>query len=228
MENYYGSTARFPVGVDCIIFGLVGGRLCLLLTRRAFEPAKGCWSLMGGFVEAEESVDDAARRVLRQLTGLENIYMEQVRAYGEVDRDPGDRVVSVAYFALLGTADYDAERLAAHDAEWVELGKLPELCFDHPRMVADALAQLRAKISLNPISFNLLPELFTLSQLQALHETILGRPIDKRNFRKRIAELNCIERTDAIDKSTSRRGAALYRFNTEVYRTTQNFKINSK
>lgn len=228
MMNYYSTTARFPVGVDCIIFGLVGGRLCLLLTRRAFEPAKGQWSLMGGFVEADESVDDAARRVLRQLTGLENIYMEQVGAYGEVDRDPGERVVSVAYFALLGATDYDPERLQAHAAEWVDMSALPQLCFDHSRMVDDALSQLRAKISLNPISFNLLPELFTLSQLQALHETILGRAIDKRNFRKRIAELNCIERTDAIDKRSSRRGAALYRFNTEVYNTTHNFKITSK
>ncbi len=227
MENYYSSAARFPVGVDCIIFGLVGGSLCLLLTRRSFEPAKGEWSLMGGFVDADESVDDAARRILRQLTGLENIYMEQVGAFGEVDRDPGDRVVSVAYFALLGASEYDSERLEAHAAEWVDLAELPDLCFDHPRMIRAALEQLRAKISLNPISFNLLPEMFTLSQLQALHETILGRSIDKRNFRKRIAELNCIERTGAIDKS-SRRGAALYRFNTEVYKTTHNFKINSK
>ncbi len=169
MENYYSSAARFPVGVDCIIFGLVGGSLCLLLTRRAFEPAKGEWSLMGGFVDADESVDDAARRILRQLTGLENIYMEQVGAFGEVDRDPGDRVVSVAYFALLGASEYDSERLEAHAAEWVDLAELPDLCFDHPRMIRAALEQLRAKISLNPISFNLLPEMFTLSQLQALH-----------------------------------------------------------
>lgn len=227
MTEFYKNNPRFFIGVDCIIFGLNKGELSILLAKRQFEPEKGKWSLMGGFVKDGESVDDAAKRVLVELTGLENVYMEQVGAFGEVDRDPGDRVVSVAYFALLGASEYDSERLEAHAAEWVDLAELPDLCFDHPRMIRAALEQLRAKISLNPISFNLLPEMFTLSQLQALHETILGRSIDKRNFRKRIAELNCIERTGAIDKS-SRRGAALYRFNTEVYKTTHNFKINSK
>lgn len=221
---FYSENPRFYIAVDCIIFGLVEGRLCLLLTKRDFEPEKGKWSVMGGFVQDDESVDDAGRRVLRELTGLENVYMEQVHAFGEVKRDPGERVVSIAYYALLGPGEYDPELLALHNASWVRLDELPPLGFDHPEMVRMTLALIRRKFSTEPIGFNLLPELFTLSQLQTLYETILGEPIDKRNFRKRIAEVACVEKTDLIDKTGSRRGASLYRFNDSLYNASK-FKM---
>lgn len=223
--NFYSENPRFYIAVDCIIFGLVEGRLCLLLTKRDFEPEKGKWSVMGGFVQKGESVDDAGRRVLRELTGLENVYMEQVHAFGEVNRDPGERVVSIAYYALLGPGEYDSELLARHNACWVRLDELPPLGFDHPEMVSKTLGIIRRKFSTEPIGFNLLPELFTLSQLQTLYETILGEPIDKRNFRKRIAETECVEKTDLIDKTGSRRGASLYRFNQSLYMKSQKFKV---
>lgn len=223
--TFYSENPRFYIAVDCIIFGLVEGRLCLLLTKRDFEPEKGKWSVMGGFVQEGESVDDAARRVLSRLTGLDNVYMEQVHAFGELHRDPGERVISVAYYALIGPGEYDQELLARHNAVWVQLDELPPLGFDHPEMVRMTLALIRRKFSTEPIGFNLLPELFTLSQFQTLYETILGEPIDKRNFRKRVAETACIEKTDLIDKSSSRRGASLYRFNASLYGSSHKFKV---
>ncbi len=223
--SFYSENPRFYVAVDCIIFGLVEGRLCLLLTKRDFEPERGKWSVMGGFVQEGESVDAAARRVLHSLTGLENVYMEQVHAFGDVDRDPGERVISIAYYALLGPADYDPKLLADHHASWTPLEELPALGFDHPAMVARALAMIRRQFSTMPIGFNLLPQLFTLTQLQTLYETILGEPVDKRNFRKRISETGCIEKTDLIDKSGSRRGASLYRFNEGKYEPNGKFRI---
>lgn len=225
MSAYYSENPRFYVAVDCIIFGLVKEELCLLLTKRKFEPEKGKWSVMGGFVGEGESVDDAARRVLLNLTGLHDIYMEQVRAYGEVNRDPGERVISVAYYALLGSCEFDPAVLALHNAEWIPLSALPPLGFDHPLMVAEALRHIRSRFSTEPLGFNLLPALFTLTQLQILYETILGRTLDKRNFRKRVAEIPSIVKTDLIDKTGSRRGAALYRFDPQIYTSDPRFFI---
>jgi len=205
------------VAVDCLIFALDGGKLKLLLTLRAFEPEKGKWSLLGGFIDCGESAEDAARRVLRQLTGLDNVFMRQVGAFSQIERDPAERVVSIAYCALLGPDDYDAERLKMHRARWFDINHLPDLGFDHPLMVEKALAYIRSNIDNMPIVYSLLPKLFTLSQLQSIHEAIQGRDIDKRNFRKRIAELEYVEKTSFIDKSGSRRGASLYQFNADIY-----------
>lgn len=212
MAQYYESHPRFFVSVDCIIFGMKAGRLSVLLTRRAFEPERGKWSLMGGFVEEDESVDESARRVVRQLTGLDNVYMHQVGAFGRVDRDPGERVVSVAYFVLLNTNHVDDAKLRAHGAYWRDLEDLPELGFDHPEMIHESREYLRQLIQVSPLAFRLLPDLFTLTQVQTLYELILGKPVDKRNFRKQILESGYVEQTEMIDKSTSRRGARLYRF----------------
>lgn len=223
--SFYSDNPRFYVAVDCIIFSVVEGKLCLLLTKRRFEPEMGKWSLMGGFIQKDESADAAARRVLRQLTGLENVYMEQMQAFGEIGRDPGERVISIAYYALLGPGEYSSRLLKEHNAEWVPLDELPPLGFDHPEMVAKSLRRLRESISVRPIGFNLLPDLFTLTQLQTLYETILGRPVDKRNFRKRIADTPCIEKTFFIDKTTSRRGASLYRYNETLFNAESKFKI---
>ena len=222
MTTYYNINPRFYVSVDCIIFGFDKGSLKLLLLKRNFEPAKGSWSLMGGFVQDGESVDDAAKRVLAELTGLENVYMEQVGTFGEVDRDPGERVISVAYYALININEYDRNLVQQHNAHWAEI---TPLVFDHPQMVKQARIMLQKKASSEPIGFNLLPSLFTLFQLQSLYEAIYGEPLDKRNFRKRVADLNYIEKTDKIDKTGSKRGAALYKFNENAYRKAPKFKL---
>lgn len=225
MTTYYNINPRFYVSVDCIIFGFDKGSLKLLLLKRNFEPAKGSWSLMGGFVQDGESVDDAAKRVLAELTGLENVYMEQVGTFGEVDRDPGERVISVAYYALININEYDRNLVQQHNAHWAEINEIPPLVFDHPQMVKQARIMLQKKASSEPIGFNLLPSLFTLFQLQSLYEAIYGELLDKRNFRKRVADLNYIEKTDKIDKTGSKRGAALYKFNENAYRKAPKFKL---
>lgn len=224
-KNYYLQNPKFYVAVDCIIFGFNEGELNLLLLKRNFEPARGAWSLMGGFVQEQESVDDAAKRVLSELTGLTDVYMEQVGTFGRVDRDPGERVISVAYYALLNINESDKELVEQHNAFWVNINEVPSLVFDHTEMIEQARNLMRIKASTAPISFQLLPKLFTLTQLQKLYEAIYGDAIDKRNFRKRIAEMNYIEKTSKIDKSGSKRGAVLYRFNNKVYCKDKKFKI---
>lgn len=225
MTTYYNVNPKFYVSIDCIIFGFDEGELKLLLLKRNFEPAMGKWSLMGGFVQKDESVDSAAKRVLAELTGLENVYMEQVETFGNLDRDPGERVISVAYYALINVNEYDRELVQQHNAYWTKIDELPPLIFDHPDMIAKARELMKHKASDSPIGFNLLPELFTLTQLQNLYEAIYGEPIDKRNFRKRVAEMDFIEKTDQIDKSGSRRGAYLYKFNDKAYRKDPKFKL---
>ena len=225
MTTYYNINPRFYVSVDCIIFGFDKGSLKLLLLKRNFEPAKGSWSLMGGFVQDGESVNDAAKRVLAELTGLENVYMEQVGTFGEVDRDPGERVISVAYYALININEYDRNLVQQHNAHWAEINEIPPLVFDQSQMVNQARIMLQKKASSEPIGFNLLPSMFTLFQLQSLYEAIYGEPFDKRNFRKRVADLNYIEKTDKIDKTGSKRGAALYKFNENAYRKAPKFKL---
>ena len=225
MNNFYASNPQFYVSIDCIIFGFQKGELNLLLLKRNFEPAKGEWSLMGGFVQENEGLDDAAKRVLAELTGLNKVYMEQVGSFGAVHRDPGGRVISVAYYALINMDEYDHELVRKHNAYWVNINQVPPLIFDHTEMVQKARSIMQQKAATKPIGFNLLPKLFTLSQLQTLYEAIFGEALDKRNFRKRIAVMNFIEKTDKIDKINSRRGAALYQFNENAYRKMQKFKL---
>lgn len=225
MTDFYKNEAKFYVGVDCIIFSLINGKLSVLMVKRRFDPGMGRWSLMGGFVGADESVDEAARRVLRDLTGISDLYMEQVGAFGEINRDPGERVVSVAYYALVGFGEFNPSRIARLGAEWFPLDQMPEMLFDHRQMLDKARDMLRQQMSREPIGFKLLPHHFTLTQLQNLYETITGEPADKRNFRKRVCEVEAIEKTDLIDKTGSRRGAALYRFNEKVYNTNRKFKL---
>lgn len=225
MTEYYGLHERYYVAVDCIIFGLDGARLSVLLTRRRFEPEKGKDSLMGGFLKNDESIDEAAARVLSDLTGLTDIYMDQVGAFGAIDRDPGERVISVAYYALLKFDDVDPALLRQHDARWVPLDELPALGFDHNDMIAKALFKLRQKFVNEPIAFRLLPEMFTLTQMQNLYQTVLGVEIDKRNFRKRLSVIHAIVPTEYIDKAGSKRGARLYRFDGDVFNINPHFKL---
>ena len=225
MTSYYFEHQKIFVAVDVIIFGFEANRLKVLIGRRKMIPGRGEWSLYGGFVRNSESVDEAANRTLYELTGLQGVYMRQVGAFGSVDRDPGERVVSVAYYALINVADYDEKLLKEHDVEWVDINRVPRLFSDHNDMVIQALRRMQQKMRTEPIGFRLLPKLFTLTQLQRLYEAVSGQEIDKRNFRKRIKEMDFIEKTELIDKHSSKRGAALYRFNKKVYNEDPNFKL---
>lgn len=225
MTQYYREHSKVWVSVDCIVFGFENNQLKLLIGRRQMDPGRGEWSLYGGFVRDDESLDEAANRVLYSLTGLKEIYMKQVGAFGAVDRDPGERVISVAYCALINVNDYDDKLRQQYELEWVDLDRLPKLYSDHNQMVSKAISLLRRRIKTEPLSFNLLPDLFTLTQLQHVYEAILGAAIDKRNFRKRIKQIDFIEKTELIDKKTSKRGAALYRFNKKMYADDPTFKL---
>ena len=225
MTTYYNEHSKVFVSVDCIIFGFENKKLKLLLGKRQMDPGRDEWSLYGGFVEEKESLDDAANRVLFNLTGLKDIYMKQVGAFGAIDRDPGERVISIAYCALINVKDYDEKLYKEHHVEWVNIDEMPKLYSDHNDMVKKALALLRRRISSEPLSFNLLPDLFTLTQLQHVYEAILEEDIDKRNFRKRIKSIDFIEKTNLIDKTTSKRGAALYRFNKDASIEDPIFKL---
>ncbi|WP_243349403.1 NUDIX hydrolase [Parabacteroides sp. FAFU027] len=211
-STFYSSQDSFLVAVDCIILGFKENEISLLVHKREMEPAKGGMSLMGGFLQNDESLNQAATRVLTNLTGLENIFMEQVGTYGEIDRDPGERVISVCYYALIDLSSYDDTLLKKHNAFWVNINSAAELIFDHPQMVDDAITILRRKASMQPIGFNLLPEKFTLTQLQALYEAIYDHSMDKRNFRKKMLSMGFLQKTDEIDKSGSKKGAFYYQF----------------
>ena len=223
--TYYSEHAKVWVSVDVIIFGFDKGKLKVLIGRRQMDPGRGEWSLYGGFVAANEGINECAERTLQELTGLKKLYMRQVGAFGNIDRDPGERVVSIAYYALINVKDYDERLRQEHQVEWVDINQLPPLYSDHNEMVRQALRRMRQKMKTEPIGFRLLPSLFTLTQLQRLYEAVSGQEIDKRNFRKRIKEMDFIEKTELIDKASSKRGAALYRFNKKVYNEYPNFKL---
>ena len=223
--TYYSEYAKVWVSVDCIIFGFDDGKLKILIGRRQMDPGRGVWSLYGGFVAADEGIDEAASRTLYELTGLRNLYMRQVGAFGSVDRDPGERVISIAYYALINVKDYDDRLRLEHGLEWVDINAIPPLYSDHRDMVTKALELMRQTISTEPVGFRLLPSLFTLTQLQKLYEAVNGEELDKRNFRKRIKEMDFIEKTELIDKKGSKRGAYLYRFNHRAYNVDPNFKL---
>ena len=218
MTGYYEEFEKQYVALDCIIFGFDEGKLKLLLLKRNFEPSKGQWSLMGGFLTSNESLDDGARRILCQLTGLTNIYMEQLYTYGNIDRDPGERTLSVSYFALIKISDNDRQLSETHGANWIPIDSIPPLIFDHEQMVSKALKTLQSRILYKPVGFELLPEKFTLPQLQALYEAINLELLDKRNFRKQILETGLLEKLNEKEKETSKKGAYYYRFNYEKYK----------
>ncbi len=217
--EFYSSHPKLLVAVDSIIFGFneYEHDLKLLLLKRNFEPEKGNWSLMGGFVSPNESLDGAAQRIVSQLTGLDKVYMEQLYAFGNVERDAGGRIVSVAYFSLLKINDHDSELVKQHGAHWVSVNELPELIFDHQEMVEKALRKLRIRARTQPIGFELLPKKFTIPQLQRLYESIYQVPFDKRNFRRKLLAMGLLEKLNEKEKETSKKGAYYYRFNRQKY-----------
>jgi ADP-ribose pyrophosphatase YjhB (NUDIX family) len=214
---FYQNEVQFYVAVDCIILGFDKNELYVLLYKRKFEPMKGQWSLMGGFVKSGESINEAASRVLTECTGIDNLFMEQVGAYGDVTRDLGERVISVAYYALVNMDAFNSDILKEYNAIWTKISDLPALIFDHGQMIKDTLSILKRKAATRPVGFNLLPEKFTLPQLQSLYETIYQMPLDKRNFRKKLNSMDILEKLDEKDKKNSKRGAFFYTFNKEKY-----------
>lgn len=216
-NSHYRNKDKFLVAVDSIILGFRDNELQVLLAKRPFQPMKGEWSLMGGFVKADESVHQAAVRVVKEFTGIEDIYLEQVGAYGEPGRDVGERVISVAYYALVNFDKFDTSLVAKYDARWVKITELPKLVFDHNKMVIDTLKQLQRRAAIKPIGFNLLSEMFTLPTLQSLYESIYQEKIDKRNFRKKLLSMDILEKMDEKDKTSSKKGAYYYKFNKQQY-----------
>lgn len=213
----YSNHDTLLVAVDCIIFGFDGQKLKALLVKRSFEPEKGKWSLMGGFINRGEGTDQAATRVLSQLTGLSNIYMEQLYCFSDVDRDMAGCEISIAYFALIKISDDYNQLLAMHDACWFSLNEIPQLIFDHEAMIDKAIKRLQDKVAKHPIGFELLPRKFTLSQLQNLYESIYKVPLDRRNFTKKILSLGVLRKLNEKEKVNSRKGAYYFVFDKATY-----------
>ena len=218
---------RPALAVDCVVFAVDERELKVLLIRRGQPPFQGKWALPGGFVRIDESLEDAARRELEEETGLQKVFLEQLYTFGAPDRDPRERVVSVAYYALVKLSDH-AVRAAtdASDAAWFAVSKLPRLAFDHAAILGVGLLRLRGKVRYEPIGFELLPRKFTLSQLQQLYETVLERTVDKRNFRKRVLAMDLLIETDEVQREVAHRAARLYRFDEARYRKLKKSGFN--
>ncbi len=222
--------ARPALTVDCVVFGLDDEDLKVLLIERALKPFEGKWALPGGFVRVDETVDDAARRELAEETGLEKVFLEQLYTVGDLDRDPRERVVTVAYYALVRLSEHRVKAATdAREALWFSLDDLPKLAFDHDQILEMASQRLRGKVRYQPIGFELLPKRFTLRQLQQLYEIVLDRELDKRNFRKKILGMGILVELDEVEKDVAHRAARLYRFDKASYRRMEkqgfNFEI---
>ncbi|WPQ60774.1 NUDIX domain-containing protein [Chitinophaga sancti] len=213
----YSRQTRMLIAVDCIIFGFDGQDLKLLLIKRGFEPEKGKWSLMGGFVQADEGLEEAATRTLTKLTGLDGVFMEQLNAYGGPNRDPMERTLSVAYYALIDINQYKQQLSDEYKAEWFPLKEAPKLIFDHAQMVSEALARLRYKAAIHPLLFELLPAKFTIPQLQILFEAVYESGFDKRNFSRKVLSTGLLIKQKEKERATSKRGAFYYKLDKRKY-----------
>ena len=210
--------ARPALTVDIVVFALDAEDLQVMLIQRDLEPFEGQWALPGGFVRVDETLEEAARRELQEETGLKDIYLEQLYTFGDLQRDPRERVVTVAYYALVNLEGHDVQASTdARNAAWFPVNDLPELAFDHIKILKAAHERLRGKVQYQPIGFELLPEKFTFRQLQHLYEVILDRELDKRNFRKKVLAMEIVKETKEIEKDVAHRAARLYRFDKRKY-----------
>ncbi|MBX9852530.1 MAG: NUDIX hydrolase [Cytophagaceae bacterium] len=218
------------ISIDCVIFGFDETGLKILLIKRAGEPQKGKWALPGGFVQTNEDLDSSAKRILKELTGLSNIYLDQLYTFGEVDRYPLRRVISIAYYALVKIRDYNLKASAnAKEAIWHPIDQAPKLVFDHNKILNNGIEKLRNNVRFHPIGFELLPKKFTLSQLQQLYEAILDKALDKRNFRKKILSMDLLINLNESQQGVAHRAAKLYQFDKNKYKELKargfNFEI---
>ncbi len=215
-------TYKYPrpsLTIDCVVFGLDDEDLKVILIQRDLEPFAGKWALPGGFVMMEETLEQTAQRELKEETGIEKVYLEQLYTFGRPDRDPRERVVSVAYYALVNLRDHKIKATTdARDAAWFSVYDMPKLAFDHDEIFSVALKRLKAKVRYEPIGFELLPKKFTLTQLQQMYEKILEEKLDKRNFRKRILSMGLLEELDEVEMDVAHRAARLYKFDEAKYK----------
>jgi hypothetical protein len=206
------------ISIDCIIFGFNNGVLEVLLVKHAIGDSKGEWGLPGGIINKKESIDEAAQRTLRELTGLENIFLEQLKAFGDPKRIPTNRVVTIGYYALINREEYDVKAgLNVFEAKWYKINAVPKLIYDHNEILDFGLKKLQNRIQNAPIGFNLLPEKFTLLQLMHLYEEILGIALDKSNFRRKILKMKLLVALDEKQQDVSHRAAKLYQFDSNIY-----------
>jgi len=217
--NYTYKYAKPSVTVDCVVFGLDDAqKLKVLLIQRGIAPYKNKWALPGGFVKIDESVEAAAARELKEETGIDKVFLEQLYTFGAVDRDPRDRVISVAYYALINIREYILKaQTDAKNAEWFSVEELSKLAFDHKKILDVAKQRLKGKLRYQPIGFELLPSKFTLTQLQKLYETVLEQKLDKRNFRNKILKMKLLEDLEEMQAGVSHRPAKLYQFERKRY-----------
>jgi 8-oxo-dGTP diphosphatase len=216
-ENMYCYKYPHPaVTTDCVIFGFDGERLQVLLVERGIEPYKGKWAFPGGFLKMDETAEEGALRELREETGLERAYIQQFHTFSDPHRDPRERVITIAYYALVKIQEVHGGDDAA-SARWFPLSEIPSLAFDHDYILRMATQRLREEIHFQPVGFELLPEKFTLKELQALYEAILGINFDRRNFAKKMLHLEILTELDETVWPTPKREAKLYRFNPDKY-----------
>jgi 8-oxo-dGTP diphosphatase len=214
MESFF----NFGFSVDCVIFGYELGKLKVLLIRRGAEPYKGYWATPGDLVYPNEHNDIAVRRILHDLTALDDVYVEQVKTYGQVDRHPIGRVITIGYFSLINVEKYDPKAsFWADSIRWVEIKDIPKLAFDHNEIINDALDRLRFRVRHRPVGFELLPEKFSIGQLQKLYEALLNEKYDKPNFRKRILSMNILRSLKENQKDVPHRPGRLYSFDKGRY-----------
>lgn len=225
MTKYQNQT-RLLAAVDCIIFGFDGNALKLLLVQRAIQPEKGRWSLMGGFIQPTEDADTGALRILKKLTGLEGVYLEQLHTFSDPNRDPIERTLSVTYFALIDIHQYEKQLSDEYHAEWFPLTEIPSLIFDHTEMVKMAQEKLRYKAALHPLLFELLPKKFTLPQLQNLYECVYDTPFDKRNFTRKVLSTHLLVKQKDKDKGSSKKGAFFYKLDNRHYKANFHSFLN--
>ncbi len=206
------------VTVDCVVFGLdKSEEIRVLLIKRAYPPFKDSWALPGGFVIENETLEEAARRELHEETGVRDLFIEQLYTFGKLNRDPRGHVISVAYYALVNLDKHPPSASTdASEAKWYKLSEIPELAFDHLKILETATNRLNSKVRYQPVGFELLPEKFTLSELQNLYETILGKPLNRRNFRSKFLKMGILEQLER-QKDVAHRPANLYKFNKEKY-----------
>lgn len=221
----YSQQKKILFAVDCIIFGYDGAELKLLLIKRSFEPCKGRWSLVGGFVRQNESAEGAAARVLKDLTGLDGLYMEQLHAFSEPERDTEERTVSITYFALIDIQKYK-QQISEDYPGWFPINQFPDLIFDHNEIVELAKEKLRYKAALHPLLFELLPAKFTIPQLQNLYTCIYNIEFDKGNFTRKILSTHLLLKLKDKDKLNSKKGAYYYKVDPKKYKESFNAFLN--